>query len=281
MRLKELESLMQDIAPFADPKVELEQYPTGPHLAARLLYTVAHSYDEFEGQVVADLGCGTAMLSIGAAILGACHVMGVDLDSDALEIAKENIDEFEDPPLPIDLIQSSVQALSLQPGLYADTVIMNPPFGTRIKGADMEFLRVAFKISRHSVYSLHKSSTREHIGKIAIRDLKAKSAEVLAQLRYDLPATYKFHKQKSRDIEVDLWRFEVPDRKEEFSRGDGGDVETMSIRKLEEKEKNDDTDGSDTGNGDKELHEQERIYSRGESIDLDRNGKEEKAAEAE
>jgi predicted RNA methylase len=30
----------QDIAPFADPKIELEQYPTGPHLAARLLYTV-------------------------------------------------------------------------------------------------------------------------------------------------------------------------------------------------------------------------------------------------
>lgn len=43
MRLKELESLMQDIAPFADPKVELEQYPTGPHLAARLLYTVGHN----------------------------------------------------------------------------------------------------------------------------------------------------------------------------------------------------------------------------------------------
>jgi predicted RNA methylase len=32
----------------------------------------------------------------------------------------------------------------------------------------------------------------------------------LAQLRYDLPASYKFHKQKSKDIEVDLWRFEVP-----------------------------------------------------------------------
>lgn len=30
----------QDIAPFEDPKVELEQYPTGAHLASRLLYTV-------------------------------------------------------------------------------------------------------------------------------------------------------------------------------------------------------------------------------------------------
>lgn len=30
----------QDIAPFDSPKVELEQYPTGPHLASRLLFTV-------------------------------------------------------------------------------------------------------------------------------------------------------------------------------------------------------------------------------------------------
>jgi predicted RNA methylase len=213
------------------------------------------------------------MLSVGAAILGACHVIGVDLDSDALEIAKENIDEFEDPPLPIDLIQSSVQALSLQPGLYADTVIMNPPFGTRIKGADMDFLRAAFNISRHSIYSLHKSSTREHIGKIATRDLKAKSAQVLAQLRYDLPATYKFHKQKSRDIEVDLWRFEVPDRKEVciHRRGGVGDVIRVSIRK-----ENDNNDGSDTGDSEKELHEQERIHTRAERTD--RNEKEGAAA---
>ncbi len=211
---------------------------------------VAHSYNEFEGQVVADLGCGTAMLSIGAAILGACHVLAIDLDSDALEIAKENIDEFEDPPLPIDLIQSSIQALSLQPGLYADTVIMNPPFGTRTKGADMDFLRAAFKISKHSIYSLHKSSTREHIGKIAVRDLKAKSAEVLAQLRYDLPATYRFHRQKSRDIEVDLWRFEVG----------------LQRRKAE------DSSEQNNGGGDgseEELHEQERVHtsSKTESIE--------------
>lgn len=34
---------LQGIAPFASPKVELEQYPTGPHLASRLLFTVRES----------------------------------------------------------------------------------------------------------------------------------------------------------------------------------------------------------------------------------------------
>lgn len=33
-------------------------------------------------------------------------------------------------------------------------------------------------------------------------------AQVLAQLRYDLPASYAFHRTASKDVEVDLWRFE-------------------------------------------------------------------------
>lgn len=40
MKLKELHALMQDMQPFENPKVELEQYPTGPHIASRMLYTV-------------------------------------------------------------------------------------------------------------------------------------------------------------------------------------------------------------------------------------------------
>jgi predicted RNA methylase len=76
----------------------------------------------------------------------------------------------------------------------ADAVVTNPPFGTRRKGADMDFLRAAFRLSCHSVYSLHKSSTREHVGRVARRELRARAAEPLAQLRYNLPNTYKFHK---------------------------------------------------------------------------------------
>lgn len=73
----------------------------------------------------------------------------------------------------------------------------------------MEFLKAAFCIAKKSIYSLHKSSTREHIGKVAKREERVRHAKVLAELRYDLPASYKFHKAKSKDIEVDLWRFEM------------------------------------------------------------------------
>jgi hypothetical protein len=33
------------------------------------------------------------------------------------------------------------------------------------------------------------------------------SMEVVAELKYELPKVHKFHKQKSKDIEVDLYRF--------------------------------------------------------------------------
>ena len=36
------------------------------------------------------------MLSIGAAMLGSVHVIGVDIDEDALQTAQENCEQFED-----------------------------------------------------------------------------------------------------------------------------------------------------------------------------------------
>jgi hypothetical protein len=63
----------------------------------------------------------------------------------------------------------NVLHLQQQQHLRPDTVIMNPPFGTKIKGADMQFLRAAASLSPGQIYSLHKSSTRSHIQKVALR----------------------------------------------------------------------------------------------------------------
>ena len=46
----------------------------------------------------------------------------------------------------VDLVQCAVASCSSLPRLRADTVIMNPPFGTRRKGADLDFLRAAFQV---------------------------------------------------------------------------------------------------------------------------------------
>ncbi len=83
---------------------------------------------------------------------------------------------------------------------------MNPPFGTKHnKGLDILFVQRALELSRSSVYSLHKTSTREHVLSKA-KDWGV-NAKVVAELRYDLPASYKHHKKAVVDIEVDFVRF--------------------------------------------------------------------------
>ncbi|XP_030643021.1 rRNA N(6)-adenosine-methyltransferase METTL5 [Chanos chanos] len=205
MKLKDLESCLQQVDVFEDPKVLLEQYPTSPHIAACMLYTIHNTFDDIKDKVVADLGCGCGVLSIGAAVLDAGLCVGFDIDDDALEIFQRNKEEFE--LTNIDVVQCDV--CSLRESAFAkkfDTVIMNPPFGTkRNQGIDMEFLKTALSMATTAVYSLHKTSTREHIQKKA-NDWKVKM-EVIAELRYDLPASYKFHKKKSVDIQVDFIRF--------------------------------------------------------------------------
>mmetsp|Transcript_17307 Transcript_17307/g.55490 ORF Transcript_17307/g.55490 Transcript_17307/m.55490 type:complete len:181 (+) Transcript_17307:290-832(+) len=179
-----------------------------------MLFTAQSSFGDLEDRLVLDLGCGAGMLGIGAALLGA-QVVGVDVDLDALEVAQDNMEQFEDFNS-ITFLRCNVE--SLPAGLMVDTVITNPPFGTRKKGADMAFLQQAFRVAATAVYSLHKSSTRAHIAKVAPK-MGAATADVIAELRYNLPASYKWHKEKDKDIEVDLWRFAMPQK--EAGRGVG------------------------------------------------------------
>ena len=75
-----------------------------------------------------------------------------------------------------------------------------------ILGVDLLFVKRALDVAQSSVYSLHKTSTREHILKRA-NDFGA-SCGVLAELKFDLPRTYGFHKKQSVDVYVDFIRFE-------------------------------------------------------------------------
>ena len=87
-----------------------------------------------------------------------------------------------------------------------DTVITNPPFGTKNnEGIDVQFLKTAIRLARQAVYSFHKTSTRTYMIKL-IRESWGLDVEVVAQMKFDIPNMYKFHKQKSVDVDVDLIR---------------------------------------------------------------------------
>jgi predicted RNA methylase len=202
MKLRNLQSLLQDVSTFPTPKVELEQYPTSPELASQILFAAHSNYDDIQGSKIIDLGIGCGMLSIAAALLGAESITGIDIDPEAIATAKANIEQFDD--LPVDLVLSDISTLETSK-YTCDTVIMNPPFGCRTKGIDAVFLLAAFRIAAVSVYSLHKTSTRDFIVKKAAG--LGWKAEVCAELRFDLPKTMRHHRKDSKDIEVDFIRF--------------------------------------------------------------------------
>jgi len=204
MKLKQLEQHLQEVEGFENPKILLEQYPTRPHIAACMVHTMAYTFDDIEDKFIADLGCGCGVLAIGSVMLGAGAVTGIDLDQDALEQFQGNISDFEIDN--IDLINMDIESLNEGWANKFDTVIMNPPFGTKHnKGLDLKFLQTGIKMASGAVYSLHKTSTREHVVKKAAE--WGADAQVLAELRYDLPNTYKHHKKSSVDINVDFIRF--------------------------------------------------------------------------
>jgi len=206
MKLKELESHLQEVEEFDKPKILLEQYPTRPHIAACMLHTIAATFSDIEDKIIADLGCGCGVLSLGCVMLGAGFVTGFDIDNDALDLFSQNIEDHEMDN--IDLINIDIKTLGDGWNNTFDTVVMNPPFGTKHnKGLDLLFLQTGIAMARNTVYSLHKTSTREHVLKRASE--WGVKPQVLAELRYDLPATYKHHKKSSVDIHVDFIRFSI------------------------------------------------------------------------
>ncbi|XP_014216732.1 methyltransferase-like protein 5 [Copidosoma floridanum] len=206
MKIRELDMKLQTLSTFEKPKINLEQYSTSSHIASRMLYVAQTQFCDIENQCVADLGTGCGILSLGASLLGAAYVMGFDIDESAIKIWHKNRQKLK---MPIESVCCDI--MSFLPGHYENffhTVLMNPPFGTKHNhGMDIQFLDVASKISCKVIYSLHKTSTRNHILQKA-QQFGLKS-QVIAELRFDVPSTYKFHKKKSVDIAVDFIRFLV------------------------------------------------------------------------
>jgi len=199
---RELEEALRALRPHPHPDPELEQYTTPPRVAAELLFTARYIYDDVEGRLVADLGCGTGRLGIGALLLGAQAVVGVDIDPTAISVARENAEETAVSGR-LHLLVGDIAPL--RP--VFDTVVMNPPFGTRRRHADVEFLEEALRVAE-AVYTIHKSSTRDFI----LRYVEERGGRVSAlfQMEMEIPHMFPFHRRPRRLVEVDIYRVEGP-----------------------------------------------------------------------
>lgn len=64
-------------------------FGTGTHETTRLCLAMLEHY-VFDGCKMLDIGCGSGVLSIGAALMGASQTVGVDIDATAVRVAQEN-----------------------------------------------------------------------------------------------------------------------------------------------------------------------------------------------
>ncbi|NLC91730.1 MULTISPECIES: METTL5 family protein [Methanocorpusculum] len=197
MKLRQLEMCLQKIQGFRSPKADIEQYMTPAPLAARLLHEAALAGDICEMKVV-DLGCGTGMLSIGAALLGA-EVTGIDIDEAALKIARKNAEAFG---VDIEWIRMRIDETAKP--LAADTVIMNPPFGAQKEHADRPFIDFALLTAPVCYGIFNKGSIpflEAYTKNTAV--ITAKTAALL-----NIPKQFAFHTQENLEIPVEIVRLE-------------------------------------------------------------------------
>jgi len=67
-------------------------FGTGHHATTRLcLEMIASETDSFQGRAVLDVGTGTGILGMAAALWGAANVLGIDNDDEAVAAARQNV----------------------------------------------------------------------------------------------------------------------------------------------------------------------------------------------
>ncbi len=197
MRLNELERRLEMVKGFPSPSSRLEQYQTPASLAARLLFHAA-SKGDIGGRRVCDLGCGTGILAIGAALLGASEVVGIDGDEAVLAPARDNATRVG---VEITFLSGRIG----DPGLPAslgpcDTVVMNPPFGAQKAHADRPFIDAALEIAPIT-YGIYNAGSRQFIESYIAG--RGRVEEVIGGI-LPIRRTFSFHTRPMKEIPVEI-----------------------------------------------------------------------------
>lgn len=200
MKKKELEILLQKVPLPNKPIPNLEQYMTPASIAADIIFT-AHQFGDIENKIIIDLGCGTGIFSVGATLVGAKKVTGIDADKDVITIAKEYAKKNN---LRIKFMVNDVKNVQTK----CNTVIMNPPFGAQ-KGnqkADRKFIEKGFDISK-ILYSIHLKKTIPFLEKM----ISSLGGSITYQKDYVFPIrwTFEFHDKEVVYYDVTLLRIET------------------------------------------------------------------------
>jgi len=182
--------------------VKLEQYPTPANIVSAILFSAQMEHGDITDKTVFDLGCGDGIFALGAALLGARRVVGIDVQSKALKASHTNsrLLEIEDT---VDWVLGDISSLQLQ--CLVDTVVSNPPFGVKNRGADMRFLKKAISIA-DVTYSIHLAGEKNRI--FLLKEIEKLNAMVtqIETFQFPIKKLFDFHKKEIHMVDVDLYR---------------------------------------------------------------------------
>ncbi|MFC6717602.1 METTL5 family protein [Natrialbaceae archaeon GCM10025810] len=206
---------LETLEDFPDPSPDLEQYLTPPELAAHICHFAAMRGDLADGPVV-DLGTGTGMLAAGAALAGANRVVGIDVDPEALEMARANAARVYATDA-VEVVRGDVSRPPIGPRDASGdrvpedgpslTVLSNPPFGAQRgnRHADRTFLETAQAVADVS-YTIHNEGSREFVESFAA-DAGATVTHAFAA-PFPIDRRFDFHADDRRTLEAEVYRIE-------------------------------------------------------------------------
>ncbi len=200
---RQLATRLERVSGFANPSENLEQYALDAEAAADLLWIVKNETPSLGSSIVLDLGCGTGILTIGAALIGAALAIGVDLDSSALEKGRQTA-----RVLGVQSQTDWVRAHIPEVAVKSDLVVQNPPFGVKRRGSDLAFLEVALH-SGSIVYSIHLASQsgRDFLQTFIEQHGGTLSGiiPITVRIRHTLPK----HRKRLHEVRAELYKIKV------------------------------------------------------------------------
>jgi putative methylase len=195
VKKKALEMALSQIPAHTSPTPQLEQYMTPADIASDVLF-FAHLMGDIKDKFVIDLGCGTGIFAIGAKLMGAREVIGIDVDDKAITIARDTAKKLK---VGVDFQVCEINDFKKE----CDCVLQNPPFGAQKRHADRPFITKALDIS-NVVYSLHLTKTKRFIEKEAKR-LKAVITHT-QNYKFEIKHTFHFHTDEIKFFDVMMFR---------------------------------------------------------------------------
>ena len=193
MRQRDIEMLLSQVQSFQTPDINLEQYQTPPRIASMILWR-AYQLGHIKNKNIGDFCCGTGIFAIGAKQLGAKHVVGLDIDTKALIIARNNARKLE---VDVEFLKEDIRKTERK----FDTVFMNSPFGIQGEIKDQEFLISSLNSSKVS-YSIHLYQEKNILFLENFVKKHNKRIKEIIKAEFEIPKMYSFHTKKRHIIEV-------------------------------------------------------------------------------